>query len=220
MISDYISVNFVERIFESPAGVFGAGKPVLAYMVMRCRFTAISAATPIWRSASGCCWDSSSAEFQFSLSVAQCHGILAKVAYFPVHWLRDYLYIPGRQPKGACSHLYQPDAHNAAGGFCMPSLTRFIIWGGLHGVALAVERCGKRPFPTNRGYFAVPWAVMFHFVCFCWIFFRAENMDIIQSMLHQIVFDLLEIFPDFLSGYATVIFWMSLGYGLHMLPSA
>ena len=38
-------------------------------------------------------------------------------------------------------------------------------------------------------------------------------------MLHQIFFDFRpEIFPDFLAGYATVMFWMTLGYGLHMLP--
>ena len=38
-------------------------------------------------------------------------------------------------------------------------------------------------------------------------------------MLSQIAFSFQpQILPEFLSGYAAVLFWMTLGYGLHLLP--
>jgi len=46
-------------------------------------------------------------------------------------------------------------------------------------------------------------------------------MDIVRSMLHQIAFDFHpEILPEFLGGYAAVVFWMALGFGFHFLPPA
>ena len=46
-------------------------------------------------------------------------------------------------------------------------------------------------------------------------------MDIINSMLHQIAFEFHpEVFPEFLAGYAAVIFWIAVGYALHMVPAS
>ena len=40
-------------------------------------------------------------------------------------------------------------------------------------------------------------------------------------MLHQIVHNFQpQIFPEFLNGYAPVVFWMTVGYALHLLPVA
>ena len=44
-------------------------------------------------------------------------------------------------------------------------------------------------------------------------------MDTIRSMLYQIVFDFRpEVLGDFLYFFAPVVFWMTLGYALHLLP--
>jgi hypothetical protein len=59
----------------------------------------------------------------------------------------------------------------------------------------------------------------FHFVCFCWIFFRAEGMGKAIEMLQQIAFSFHpEFFPDFVAGYGAVLFWILLGFALHFLP--
>ena len=77
--------------------------------------------------------------------------------------------------------------------------------------------------PTSPGMFrrALGGLLTFHFVCFCWIFFRAVGLDNVHSMLSQIWYNFEpQYLPVFLEGYAPVIFWMMLGYGLHLLPRA
>jgi D-alanyl-lipoteichoic acid acyltransferase DltB (MBOAT superfamily) len=61
----------------------------------------------------------------------------------------------------------------------------FVIWGGLHGAGLAVERRVRRAFgwgdgDTDASLASIPaWLkriVVFHVVCLAWIFFRAQSM--------------------------------------------
>jgi alginate O-acetyltransferase complex protein AlgI len=67
----------------------------------------------------------------------------------------------------------------------------FVIWGALHGAALAVARAWQtwrgNP-PANPAWWAraARIAVTFQFVCFCWIFFRAPNLVIARQILEQI----------------------------------
>ena len=59
----------------------------------------------------------------------------------------------------------------------------------------------------------------FHFVCFCWIFFRASNMETAWQMIIQITQNFKpELFLDFLIGYKGVILLMTIGYTLHGVP--
>jgi len=65
------------------------------------------------------------------------------------------------------------------------------------------------------------WGVLltFHFVCFCWIFFRAENMDIAGQVIGQILWNFNpQVCWDFLIGYSTVVQVLVLGLVLHFLP--
>jgi D-alanyl-lipoteichoic acid acyltransferase DltB (MBOAT superfamily) len=107
------------------------------------------------------------------------------------------------------------------GGLWHGAATRFIIWGGLHGGALAVERWWKTVNPRSPGLLrqVLGGLITFHFVCFCWIFFRAQDLATVQLILEQIVYNFhWEIWPELLSGYPMVIFWMASGYMLHFLP--
>jgi hypothetical protein len=59
----------------------------------------------------------------------------------------------------------------------------------------------------------------FHFVCFCWIFFRAGSMETAGQMIWQIAAHFSpQVFGDFVTGYSTVLWLMVLGYVLHFLP--
>lgn len=224
VISDYISVNFVERIFESPQVYSGLENLFGVYgyaLQIYCDFSGYTDMAIGIGLLLG---------FQFPPNFNSPYQSLSITEFWQrwhislSTWLRDYLYIPlGGNRKGRVRTYINLMLTMLLGGFWHGAANRFIIWGALHGFALALERWWKETFPQKPGVFrrAMGGLWTFHFVCFCWIFFRAENMDVIYSMLHQIVFDFRpEIFPDFLTGYATVIFWMALGYGLHMLPPA
>ena len=107
-------------------------------------------------------------------------------------WLRDYLYIPlGGNRKGRVRTYINLSLTMLLGGLWHGAAWRFVLWGALHGGALAVERMltAKRSATDNQAarhverggapIFRSPilsTLVIFHFVCFCWIFFRAQDM--------------------------------------------
>lgn len=224
IISDYISVNFVERIFESPQVYSGLENLFGVYgyaMQIYCDFSGYTDMAIGIGLILGFHFPPNFNSPYQSLSITEFwqrwHISLST-------WLRDYLYIPlGGNRKGRVRTYINLMLTMLLGGLWHGAASRFIIWGALHGLALAVERWWKETFGPGKGLLrkALSGLLTFHFVCFCWIFFRAENLDIVYSMLHQIAFDFRpEIFPDFMTGYATVIFWMTLGYGLHFLPAS
>ncbi len=67
------------------------------------------------------------------------------------------------------------------GGLWHGAALRFIIWGGLHGIGLVINRIWDSIFGSRlkSGRFgrAVAVFITFNFVSFCWIFFRAPDMD-------------------------------------------
>jgi D-alanyl-lipoteichoic acid acyltransferase DltB (MBOAT superfamily) len=104
---------------------------------------------------------------------------------------------------------------------------RFILWGALHGIALVIHKLFMSIFPTAKEakqtwysqFFT--WLITFHFVCFCWIFFRAEDMKIVGDMLSQIAYHFNgQIFLEFIQGYQTVCVLLIIGYALHFTPKS
>ena len=94
-------------------------------------------------------------------------------------WFRDYVYIP--LGGGRCSKLRSLGnifVTFLLSGFWHGANWTFIIWGGLHGVFLGLERLliGKRAFAAKKG-FQIFWGVV-TFVCVtvAWIFFRANSL--------------------------------------------
>jgi alginate O-acetyltransferase complex protein AlgI len=92
-------------------------------------------------------------------------------------WLKDYLYIPlGGNRKGTRRTYVNLAAVMLLGGLWHGAAWNFVIWGGIHGAMLAVERMqGKRslyrrlPRPARV-------AVTFAILLFTWVFFRAADL--------------------------------------------
>ena len=99
-------------------------------------------------------------------------------------WLRDYLYIGlGGNRKGRLRTYINLMVTMLLAGLWHGAAWTFVAWGGLHGSGLAVERVFKdrrktrglpEPAPTWYGN-ALRRLLVFHFVTFCWIFFRADS---------------------------------------------
>src|SRR4051812_28073010 len=104
-------------------------------------------------------------------------------------WLRDYLYISlGGNRKGRFRTYLNQFITMLLGGLWHGAAFRFIIWGALHGVALGIDKAVKEYIHIPKNPFTKVLGVIFtfHFVCFCWIFFRADNMQIAGSVISQI----------------------------------
>ena len=140
-------------------------------------------------------------------------------------WLRDYLYIPlGGNRKGAIRTYVNLLVTMLLGGLWHGAAVRFILWGAIHGVALALHKLymqifdalgwrRKNPLKIQRFLGQI---ITFHLVCFAWIFFRADSMETALSVITQISDHFTpEVFLQFVVGYKNVLLLLLLGYLLH-----
>ena len=114
----------------------------------RCRSSPTSAATRTSRSASRCCSASSSRR----TSTRRTRAVSLQDFWRRWHmtlsrWLRDYLYIPlGGNRKGRLLTYRNLMLTMLLGGLWHGAAWTFVVWGGIHGVGLAIERAlGWRP---------------------------------------------------------------------------
>ena len=96
-------------------------------------------------------------------------------------WLRDYVYKPlGGSRDGSLRTYRNLMLTMTLGGLWHGASYNFLLWGALHGGALAVTRMWQR-LRGDRESRALPRALQtvatFHFVCFAWIFFRAPTFS-------------------------------------------
>lgn len=116
------------------------------------------------------------------------------------------------------------------GGLWHGANLRFIIWGALHGLALAVHKTFMDFFPAKKedekkGFFGSTVNVIFviitfHFVAFCWIFFRAKDFDIALTVMNNIAelqFDWHK-WQTIIEGYRNVFLLMAIGFVWHFFP--
>jgi D-alanyl-lipoteichoic acid acyltransferase DltB (MBOAT superfamily) len=111
-------------------------------------------------------------------------------------WLRDYLYIPLGGSRGGlwdtCRNLM---ITMVLGGLWHGANWTFVIWGSLHGGGLVWQRvrqdrraaAGLPPPPDTPS--ARFWRRMatFQFVCFAWVFFRADSMRNVAEVLGRLL---------------------------------
>jgi alginate O-acetyltransferase complex protein AlgI len=107
-------------------------------------------------------------------------------------WLRDYLYISLGGNRGTKLFTYRNLMLTMVlGGLWHGASWNFVIWGGIHGLALIVHREWVRltenagtAFKRVMSIVAVP--VTFYYICVTWIFFRAT--DTFSDKTHQLEF--------------------------------
>lgn len=93
------------------------------------------------------------------------------------NWLRDYLYVPlGGNRNGTLKTYRNLILTMVLGGLWHGANWTFILWGGWHGTALALERLagmkpGGRQLPFRLG-----WPVTMMIVLIGWVMFRAPNV--------------------------------------------
>jgi alginate O-acetyltransferase complex protein AlgI len=101
-------------------------------------------------------------------------------------WLRDYLYIPlGGNRHGEMRTQFNLAATMLLGGLWHGASWNFVLWGGLHGLALCVHRSWNR-WREVRGYKreresglyqVASWALTLLFCCLAWIPFRSPSFE-------------------------------------------
>jgi D-alanyl-lipoteichoic acid acyltransferase DltB (MBOAT superfamily) len=137
-------------------------------------------------------------------------------------WLRDYVYIPlGGNRRGTVLTYRNLMLTMLIGGLWHGAAWTFVVWGGLHGLALAGERWwhGRRPAPARPPSGWPRWRariLTFHFVCFAWIFFRSDSFGSAWEMIEGLFTGWGESSPLVTSG---VLLAIAVGIGSQYLPA-
>jgi alginate O-acetyltransferase complex protein AlgI len=236
IISDYIYVNFVQYIFDDPSrhsgiecllGVYGYA------MVIYCDFSGYSDMAIGMAKWMGFTINENFDSPYQSSSITEFwrrwHMSLSS-------WLKDYLYISlGGNRAGKVRQYINLMITMLLGGLWHGASFNFIVWGGMHGLALAIDKLRMtvvaRYNSFNEDTFgrAVSTKIVhvlgvlltFHFVCFCWIFFKASSFEDAGIIITQIFTNFnLDAFAPLLSAYGSVFGVILLGYILHFIPKS
>ncbi|GDX51553.1 alginate O-acetyltransferase [Bacteroidota bacterium] len=223
VISDYISVNFVDRVFDAPALYTGFENLMAVYgyaMQIYCDFSGYS---------------------DMAIGVALLLGYRLGINFNQPYqsssitefwrrwhislssWLRDYLYVPlGGNRKGKLRQYVNLFITMLLGGLWHGASWNFVFWGFLHGVALAIDKLFRTIVNVPKTFLMRALGVLltFHFVSFCWIFFRAQDFATATEMLSRI-FGNFEgaIATQWMRGYAFVFALIVFGYLTHFIPA-
>ncbi len=96
-------------------------------------------------------------------------------------WLRDYVYIPlGGNRKGTFRTYLNNFLTMLIGGLWHGAAWKFVFWGAMHGVGLAIHKACKpilKHLPDNWFTIFVSWALTFTYVSLLWVFFRAATFE-------------------------------------------
>ena len=99
-------------------------------------------------------------------------------------WLRDYLYVPLGGNRLSLPRTYiNLLLTMLIGGLWHGARWNFVVWGGIHGSGLAIERGLNTPTTKSAGARWFKRVVIFHLVCLAWIFFRAPTASASLSMI-------------------------------------
>ena len=228
IISDYISINFVERIFDNPTLYSGVENLMGVYgyaLQIYCDFSGYSDMAIGIALLLG---------FHFNLNFNSPYKSASITEFWRrwhislSSWLKDYLYISlGGNRKGKIRQYLNLIITMFLGGLWHGASWNFVLWGTFHGVALAMHKIwmtitGRRKGEQSHGWRRVFGIIItFHFVCFCWIFFRNADFQNSMDMLGQIFTTFRpQLFPQLLEGYWKVFALMLLGFLLHFAPDS
>lgn len=103
-------------------------------------------------------------------------------------WFRDYVYIPlGGNRRGGWRTYQNLAITFVVSGIWHGAAWTFVVWGALHALGTIVTRLleGQRWYREKLPVF-VKRVAIFLFVCFAWIFFRAESMSDANLIISKI----------------------------------
>ncbi len=228
VIADYISGNFVDRIFDNPLLYSGfenlmgcIGFTIQLYcdfsgysdmaiglaLLLGYRFKENFAApfksqspTEFWR------------RWHISLSF----------------WLRDYIYIPlGGNRKGRARAYINQVVTMVIGGLWHGASWMYIIWGAYHGLLLVLHKAIKRVWRLPEVMKGRPEvkltniAITFTLIVIGFTFFRAPSLQTVAEIGEQIFTNFhLDVAPQFIESYLMIVLAAAAGYIAHITPRA
>ena len=232
LISDYISINYIDRIFEAPLSYTGFENAMAVYGYSLQIYCDFSGYTDIAIGVALLMGFRLPVNFNSPYKALNVTDFWRRWHISLSSWLRDYLYIPlGGNKKGKLRRHINIMITMLLGGLWHGAHLRFIIWGGIHGATLVIHKLWvsimKKLHPhydplyrSNRISRFLSVFLTFHVVTAAWIFFRAQNMRKAKQMINQILYNFeAEMIPRIIASYQEIFGVIAIGFILHWLPA-
>lgn len=226
IIADYISGNFVNRIFDNPA--MYSGFEVLLGCIgftiqIYCDFSgysdmAIGLALLLgYRFKKN--FDAPFKSQNPSEFWRRWHISLST-------WLRDYLYIPlGGSRKGKIRTYFNNFITMVLGGLWHGAGWMYLLWGAYQGALLAIHKALKQWWKTPEWLKGTTPARVFNIsITFVltvigFTIFRADSLETLGTIFGQITGDFhAAVAPQFIEGYLLIVLAMLSGLAMHYAP--
>lgn len=228
VIADYISGNFVDRIFDNPSLYSGFENVMGALgfaLQLYCDFSGYS---------------------DMAIGIALLLGYRFKVNFnapFKAEspsefwkrwhislssWLMDYIYIPlGGNRKGKVRQHANLMTTMLIGGLWHGASWMYLIWGGFNGLLLVGHKMLKNikivpqkmagTFPVR----ATNILITFILIVIGFTIFRANSIEDLGDMGKAVVTNFhLDVAPQFVAGYTMIVVAIVAGFVLHFLPGS
>lgn len=226
VIADYLSGNFVDRIFDNP-GLYSGFENLMgaiAYTLqLYCDFSGYSDMAIGLALILGFRFlDNFNAPFKAQNPTdfwRRWHISLST-------WLRDYIYIPlGGNRKGTTRQYGNLMTTMLIGGLWHGASWMYLLWGAYHGALLALHKL-VRKFWRLPSFIIGTWPVVVVNIAITMtltvagmMLFRAPSPDHVGVMIHQILFDFRpQAIVPWIQGYTVILLMIAGAYILHYLP--
>jgi len=223
VISDYLSVNLVDRVFDAPMMYSGIELLMGAYAYTMQIYCDFSGYTDIAIGVALILGFKLPDNFNLPYVATSVSDFWRRWHISLSSWLRDYLYVPlGGNRRGMTRMGINLMITMLLGGLWHGAGWLFVIWGALHGLALLFEKISFKALKKAK--LRIPkfigFLFTFHFIVITWIVFRSPDVDTLQLFFIRLfsafsIYDMSKLF----NSYSGVVLIMFVGYMMHWLPS-
>jgi alginate O-acetyltransferase complex protein AlgI len=237
VIADYLSVNFIGRVFENPHLFSGFENLAAIYGYTLQIYFDFSGYTDIAIGLALLLGFRLPPNFDGPYHARNINEFWKKWHMSLTTWFRDYLFLPlvywlSEKMKKKCYMKVKTEKWLYLSGILVTFLfcglwhgaaINFVIWGGIHGIALIVH---KFLYPKNRPAIKVTSFrfffsafCTFHFIVFTWIIFRVTSLDSFIIMMNKLLFHFhAELIPEMVVSYWKVLIVMLAGFTIVWFP--
>lgn len=237
IVADYISQNFVDRIFDNPAMYSGFENIIGIYgftLQLYCDFSGYTdMAIGIALLLGYRFLDNFRSPFKSQNPTEFWHRWHISLST----WLRDYVYIPlGGNRKGKVRRNLNLMTTMVVGGLWHGASWMYVVWGGLHGMFLIghksiknltsvkhnrVEEDNKKKTEKENAKWKVALNIFltFNLIAIAFVFFRAQSLEKVSDMAYQIFTNLhLSVAWQFVQSYPLIVLAIAFGLLMHFAP--
>ncbi len=238
VFADYLSVNFVSRVFDNPKLFTGFESLLAAYGYTLQIYFDFSGYTDLAIGIALLLGYRLPPNFDSPYKARNISDFWRRWHMSLTTWFRDYLFLPvayflsDKMTRPRYFNIRTERLIYVAGilltfflcGLWHGAALNFIIWGGLHGTALAIHKLiypktrskkGRHPL---RSFFS--WFFTFHFIVFTWIVFRIQSAGDFTILMKKMLFQFhMGLADQIFTAYRKEFILLLIGFSVILAPS-